>query len=130
MQFLIALALLHYEHLFLYLSLFNIIGKINLVSGVLRPDGIALDAVNRKLYWTDRWKKVVEMSELDGSQRKAIITNHLYMPFDIAVDPQNRSVCIGVRDCVKKVWDQGTREYGIMNEIVRNHEHEQESKES
>lgn len=98
MQFLIALALLHYEHLFLYLSLLNIIGKQNLVSGVLRPDGIALDAVNRKLYWTDRWKKVVEMSELDGSQRKAIITNHLYMPFDIAVDPQNRSVCIGVRD--------------------------------
>ena len=92
------MATLHYVQWFLYLSLLNIIGKQNLVSGVLWPDGIALDALNRKLYWTDRWKKVVEMSELDGSQRKAIITNHLYMPFDIAVDPQNRSVCIGVRD--------------------------------
>ena len=53
------------------------------------------------------------------------------MPFDIAVDPQNRSVCIGVRDYDQesmrsrdKLVRNCEQEYGIMNKKIWDHEQE------
>lgn len=78
------------EQQFISRSYLDGTGLENLILGVPRPDGIAIDAVNRKLYWTDTGKKEIEVSDLDGRNRKAIVTDHLYEPRDIAVDVKNK----------------------------------------
>nr|XP_026694188.1 low-density lipoprotein receptor-related protein 6 isoform X2 [Ciona intestinalis] len=61
-----------------------------LVSGMVKPEGLACDWIGRKLYWTDRGTKRIEVSELDGSHRKVLLWNNLDLPRAIAVDPHNR----------------------------------------
>ena len=50
------------------------------------PDGLAVDPVGRNLYWTDTGTNKLEVSKLDGSYRKALITSYLDEPRDIILD--------------------------------------------
>ena len=50
------------------------------------PDGLAIDWVGRNIYWTDTKSNRVEVSRLDGSKRKALITSGLDEPRAIALD--------------------------------------------
>ncbi|XP_066506152.1 pro-epidermal growth factor isoform X1 [Hoplias malabaricus] len=52
------------------------------------PEALALDWVNRKLYWTDAGSSSVSRSELDGQDRKVLIFEKLLKPRGIAVHPQ------------------------------------------
>ena len=47
---------------------------------VQSPDGLAVDIVGRNLYWTDTGTDKLEVSKLDGSYRKALITSGLDEP--------------------------------------------------
>ena len=53
---------------------------------VQTPDGLAVDVVGRNLYWTDTGTNKLEVSKLDGSYRKALITTGLDEPRDIILD--------------------------------------------
>lgn len=53
------------------------------------PDGIAVDAVGRNLYWTDRGSNRIEVSKLDGSFRKTLVYKNLRGPVDIALDVED-----------------------------------------
>ena len=53
---------------------------------VQTPDGLAVDIVGRNLYWTDTGTNKLEVSKLDGSYRKALITTWLDEPRDIILD--------------------------------------------
>ena len=53
---------------------------------VQSPDGLAVDIVGRNLYWTDTGTDKLEVSKLDGSYRKALITSGLDEPRDIILD--------------------------------------------
>ena len=53
---------------------------------VHKPDGLAVDRVGRNLYWTDTGTDKLEVSKLDGSYRKALITSGLDEPRDIILD--------------------------------------------
>ena len=53
---------------------------------VQTPDGLAVDIVGRNLYWTDTGTNKLEVSKLDGSYRKALITTGLDEPRDIILD--------------------------------------------
>lgn len=58
--------------------------------GLITPEGIAVDWVARKLYWTDNIeeeKSRIEVVNLDGSYRKVLIRTDLDNPRAIAVDP-------------------------------------------
>ncbi|XP_036423801.1 pro-epidermal growth factor [Colossoma macropomum] len=52
------------------------------------PEGLALDWVNRKLYWTDRGSSSIRRSGLDGQDREMLIFEKLLKPRGIAVHPQ------------------------------------------
>ena len=50
------------------------------------PDGLAVDPIGRNLYWTDTGTNKLEVSKLDGSYRKTLITSDLDEPRDIILD--------------------------------------------
>ncbi|KAL8206918.1 UNVERIFIED_CONTAM: hypothetical protein K2H54_035136, partial [Gekko kuhli] len=52
-----------------------------------RPEGLAVDWINRKLYWTDKGMSHIDMSDLNGMRRKIIIQEGVSQPQGIAVHP-------------------------------------------
>ena len=60
--------------------------------GLKKTEGLAVDWVARKLYWTDcrdsEWEaNRIEVANLDGSNRKVLFWKNLGLPRAIAVDP-------------------------------------------
>ena len=60
--------------------------------GLKKPEGLAVDWIARKLYWTDcRDAELetnrIEVANLDGSHRKVLFWKDLGPPRAIAVDP-------------------------------------------
>ena len=56
-------------------------------SDVQEPGGVAVDWVARNLYWTDKGTDRIEVSRLNGSSRKVLISENLDEPLAIALDP-------------------------------------------
>lgn len=54
------------------------------------PEGIAVDWVGRKIYWTDRYPGKIEVSELDGRNRAVLISENVQRPRAIVVHPKYR----------------------------------------
>ncbi|XP_050545727.1 protein cueball [Daktulosphaira vitifoliae] len=52
------------------------------------PQGIAIDSCRGYLYWTNcnHLNATIERSRLDGTDRKVIISDHLFQPLSIAID--------------------------------------------
>ena len=67
-------------------SSFETVIQFNLES----PEGIAVDWIGRKLYWTDRSPGKVEVSELDGRNRAVLISVNVKRPRAIVVHPEYR----------------------------------------
>ena len=61
-----------------------------IVTGLYRPEQIAIDWVNRKLYWTDRLRGVIERSDLDG--RNIELFADSIIPRAITIDPFHETV--------------------------------------
>ena len=61
----------------------NFLVKIDLDT----PDGIAVDWVNKKLYWTDTGTDMIEVSDFNGTCRLELITTGLEEPRAIVVHP-------------------------------------------
>lgn len=60
--------------------------------GLKKPEGLAVDWIAKKLYWTDcrdyDWKRnKIEVANLDGTNRKVLFWRNLGLPRAIAVDP-------------------------------------------
>ena len=51
------------------------------------PDGIAVDWINSKLYWTDTGTDMIEVADFDGTKRLELITTGLEEPRAIVVHP-------------------------------------------
>ena len=56
-------------------------------NGLNTSEGIALDWINRKLYWTDGTANKIEVSDLDGKERLPLVTSDLENPRAIVVHP-------------------------------------------
>lgn len=54
---------------------------------LLPADGLAVDWVNDKLYWTDAGKSRLEMANIDGSNRLILFSRNVNKPRAIVVDP-------------------------------------------
>ncbi|XP_011296947.1 low-density lipoprotein receptor-related protein 4 isoform X1 [Fopius arisanus] len=48
------------------------------------PNGLSIDTQNDKLYWTDAKRKVIEVADLDGSNRRTLIKN-IQHPYGLSV---------------------------------------------
>ncbi|KAL5006584.1 hypothetical protein ScPMuIL_015390 [Solemya velum] len=58
-------------------------------TGLVSPDGLAIDWLGQKLYWTDSETNRIEVSNLNGSHRKVLFWQDLDQPRAIALDPVN-----------------------------------------
>ncbi|XP_071830844.1 low-density lipoprotein receptor-related protein 6-like isoform X3 [Apostichopus japonicus] len=56
-------------------------------SGLMMISGLACDWRNHKLYFIDSDRKVIEVSELDGSLRKVLVWTDMEKPRDVTLDP-------------------------------------------
>ncbi|XP_015976301.2 nidogen-2 [Rousettus aegyptiacus] len=61
--------------------------EIIINSGLISPEGLAIDHFRRTMYWTDSGLDKIERAKLDGSERKALFHTELVNPRAIAVDP-------------------------------------------
>ena len=50
-------------------------------------EGLAVDWINDKIYWTDSRLRHIEVANLDGMKRLALVANGLDKPRAIVVDP-------------------------------------------
>lgn len=57
------------------------------ISGLISPEGLAIDHFRRTMYWTDSGLDKIERARLDGSERRALFHTDLVNPRAIAVDP-------------------------------------------
>ena len=64
-------------------------GKTEIVAslGLMRPEGLAVDWIGKKLYWTDSENNRIEVSNLDGSFRKVLFWKDVDQPRAISLDP-------------------------------------------
>ena len=72
--------------LFMFVSL-PLLGVQVLINNVSHPDGLAVEWVARNLYWTDTGTDRIEVSRLDGSSRKIVISEDLDEPRAITLYP-------------------------------------------
>lgn len=54
-------------------------------SGLMTTDGLAVDSVGRKVYWTDTGTNRIEVANLNGSMRKVLVWQNLDSPRAIAL---------------------------------------------
>ncbi len=55
-------------------------------------EGLAVDWLNRNMYWTDMTRNRIEVAKLNGSFRKTIIWENIDSPSSIVVQPNK--VCL------------------------------------
>uniref|UniRef100_A0A8C5ILG2 Nidogen 2 n=1 Tax=Junco hyemalis TaxID=40217 RepID=A0A8C5ILG2_JUNHY len=56
-------------------------------SGLISPEGLAVDHLRRAVFWTDSGLDRIERARLDGSERRVLFDSDLVNPRAIAVDP-------------------------------------------
>uniref|UniRef100_A0A8C3RBC9 Nidogen 2 n=1 Tax=Cyanoderma ruficeps TaxID=181631 RepID=A0A8C3RBC9_9PASS len=56
-------------------------------SGLISPEGLAVDHLRRAVFWTDSGLDRIERARLDGSERRVLFDTDLVNPRAIAVDP-------------------------------------------
>lgn len=61
-----------------------------ITTGLITPDGLAIDWITEKLYWTDSETNKLEVSSLDGKKRKVLYWDDIDQPRAIALVPQER----------------------------------------
>ena len=77
------------EHLLgqIYRSNYDGSSKTLIMSGTKNVEGVAIDWIGRKLYWTISGSETIEVATLDGKYRKVLINAGLEYPRGMAVDP-------------------------------------------
>ncbi|POI21599.1 hypothetical protein CIB84_014654, partial [Bambusicola thoracicus] len=56
-------------------------------SGLISPEGLAVDHLRRAMFWTDSGLDKIERAQLDGSERRVLFDSDLVNPRAITVDP-------------------------------------------
>ncbi|KAF5898954.1 pro-epidermal growth factor [Clarias magur] len=63
-----------------------------LITDLMSPEGLAVDWINRNIYWTDRGLSSVSRGRLSSQDATVLIHDTLLEPRDMAVHPQARMI--------------------------------------
>lgn len=67
----------------------------NSLTDIESPEGIAIDCISRRIYWTDSVKDTIEVASLEDPTLRAVVINkNLVNPRGIAVDPYREYVIL------------------------------------
>ena len=92
------------------------------IPGLRVPDGLAVDWINNKIYWTDTGLNRLEQSDLSGNSRRILISSGLDEPRGIALDPLNNALYMtewGRFPRIEKMRLNGSsRQYIITQNLV------------
>lgn len=83
------------------------------------PNGLTIDYAGRRMYWVDAKHHVIERANLDGSHRKAVISQGLPHPFAITVFEDS----LYWTDWHTKSINSANKFTGKNQEIIRNKLH-------
>ena len=61
--------------------------KTLIMKDVVNVEGVAIDWIGRKMYWTTYKSGTIEVATLDGKFRKVLLNTGLEYPRGMAVDP-------------------------------------------
>ena len=90
-------------------------------SQVFNPDGIAVDYFGRNLFWTDTITDRIEVTKLDGSHRKILLSHDLDEPRDLSLDLKRGYIYWsdwGQRPRIERAWMDGTHRETIITEDI------------
>ncbi|XP_051876534.1 low-density lipoprotein receptor-related protein 1-like isoform X2 [Pristis pectinata] len=59
----------------------------SIINDLQIPEGIAVDWINKLVYWTDRGTKTLSVANFDGTKRKILFDTDLREPASVVVDP-------------------------------------------
>lgn len=59
----------------------------NLITEIVKPEGIAVDWIAKNVYWVDAGLETIEVARTNGSHRRVLISDSLSHPRAIAVHP-------------------------------------------
>ena len=71
----------------IYRSNYDGTSKTLIMDEVENVEGVAIDWIGRKMYWTTYQSETIEVATLDGKHRKVLINTGLEYPRGMAVDP-------------------------------------------
>ena len=71
----------------IYRSNYDGSSKTLIMDEVVNVEGVAIDWIGRKMYWTTYKSETIEVATLDGKYRKVLINAGLEYPRGMAVDP-------------------------------------------
>ena len=85
------------------------------------PDGLAVDWVGRNLYWCDKGSDTIEVSTLEGTFRRVLVSDGLKEPRAIAVDPPGGYLYWsdwGSNPHIGRAWMDGSHAEVVVSEGV------------
>ena len=81
-----------------------------------------MDSVSQNLYWTDPERDRIEISRLDGSSRRVLISSGFDDPRAIAVDPIRGWIYWsdwGSKARIERAWGDGNHKEAIITTVEK-----------
>ncbi|GAB1865448.1 Putative vitellogenin receptor [Camponotus japonicus] len=77
--------------------------------------GMAIDHMKARLYWSDSFRKTIESSNLDGSQRSTFLNTNIHQPLDISIFENSLYWLMGSNSQIQKCKLYANRSCEIMD---------------
>ena len=81
---------------------------------IVWPNGIAIDYKNQMLYWADADRDTIEMSDLNGHQRKTIVDNHIFHIFGLTLHGDYIYYSDWIKRSVERIHKENPKKHQVI----------------
>ena len=93
-----------------------------IVASAGEPGALAIDWVNKNLYWADLGTRAISLINLDTRLQRTVVQSYLSRPHDIAVDPDSGQLFIadtGLNPKILAAWLDGSHVRPLVQSRLR-----------